>query len=299
MYPNGNGYKKDKPIRELKGILSRLDCKKQIIYINNRAKENYECKISENEWEISGDNSCLEFSGWQKGVDFVKAINLPCDAFIFVNDMFLHRSFIHRSLINQKTVERAINNNAMIGWQMRLPLSGKIMGNDVIPYLRTHIFVIPKIILDSLGSVVTINQEAAKRFFIPEYDPSQRLLRCDAPLSKEMSDFIFSYVTSKWHNKKPYTRENFESLRNKAASILNSFLLSIRVEQLGYPLLSFGNSKLSFFQAPCLFQSHQAPVNQFWLRNLLFYRYLPEKKPTFSWRNFKNILEKQFIPAHL
>ena len=70
MYPNGNGYKKDKPIRELKGILSRLDCKKQIIYINNRAKENYECKISENEWEISGDNSCLEFSGWQKGVDF-------------------------------------------------------------------------------------------------------------------------------------------------------------------------------------------------------------------------------------
>ena len=173
------------------------------------------------------------------------------------------------------------------------------MGNGIIPYLRTHIFIMPKVALNSLGSVVSIDQEAAKRFFIPAYDPTIPLLRTDAPLSKELSDFIFSYVTSKWHNKMPYRRENFELLRNKAVSILNSFLLSIRVSQLGYPVMSFSNTKSLFFQDRCSYKSYQAPANRFWLTNYPFYRYLEQKRPTFNWRSFKDILEKQFIPAHL
>jgi hypothetical protein len=313
FYPNGQQYQKDKPIRALKKILSRFECTKYIIYINNAAGSDFLQKISENEFEISGDNSHMEFSGWQKGIDFSKKNNLPCDAYLFVNDMFLHDSFFHRRLVNQAVLECALDHQAMVGSQRRLPVSGKIMGNDIIPYVRTHLFIISKKIVDALGSLISIDRQSMERFFIPYYDPAIYLFRENAPISQNVKDFIFFYLTSTWYRKKPYKPQNFEILRNKALSLLNAFLLSIRVRQLDYPLISYSKTKFFLSQAFSADQINQvwfkesennsrAPaelVNKFWLKKTPPYRHLPKKKPSFTWENFKNLLERYPSFDHL
>ena len=298
-YPSGDKYQKDKPIRALESILSRFKCKKTIFYIDNSSRGDYARKISDNEYELSGDNSFFEFSGWQRGIDFSKKKNLPCDAFLFVNDKFLYSSFFHRQLVNPAAMRCAIGNNAMVGKRMFFSVSGQIMGNPLIPYVRTHIFMLSKKVTDALGSIVSIDRRSLERFFIANYDPTIQLFRLDAPVSQEIKEFIFSHVTMKWYRKKPYESENFEVLRNKAASILNSMLLSLRVRQLGYPLIALDKTEKFFSKDFSINQINQSwfkekafdektaivPTSKFWAKNALFYRHLPPKQPT------KKILE--------
>jgi hypothetical protein len=310
-YVSYRNYQEEKPICVLKWILSRLACRKYILYINNHARDHFVKRISENEYEISGDNVLREFSGWQKGVVFTREQGISCDGFLFVNDMFLHNSFFHRRLIDQAALECALRNDALVGKRMGLPVAGDILGNSLIPYARTHIFFASKKVVDTLGSLVSVDKQFAERVFVPEFDSDIPLFRKNAPLSEEVKQFIFSYLTSFWYHKQPYIPENFEVLKNKAAAILNTFLLSMRVNQLGFPLISYHKAR-SFLSTPLsreeisaawLDGAHETlegktPVNAFWKQKMPFYRYLPKKRPT--WEHFENFLEGQSsLPDHL
>jgi len=159
---------------------------------------------------------------------------------------------------------------------------------------------------------VSIDQPTAERFFISGYEPDILLFREDAPLSPEIKKFIFSYITSTWHRKKPYEVKNFEALKSKTVSILNAFLLSMRTRRLGYPLISYAKARFLLSGGTSLDQMDEIwfagveyyknnsadPAGSFWLKNIPFYRYLPMKKPT--WEKFKDLLEGQNdFPAHL
>ena len=313
LYPSGKRYRKETPIRALKNILSRLRSKYILIYINNAEEGTSVRKISDREYEIGGDNSFFEFSGWQKGIDFVKQNNIPCEAFLFVNDTFLESSFLHRQLINQQSVECAIRHQALVGKKMFSSVSGTIMGNALDAYIRTHIFITSSRVINSLKSIVSINTQTVERFFVDRYQPGLALFKENAPLSEEIKNFIFSHVTSVWRRKKTYDAESFQLLRGKAASILNSFLLSIRAKQWGYPLISYGKVKFVLSQSMSLGQIKDlwsySPAdagtvqstsnNRFWLRKIPFYRHLPKKSSEFTLEDFENILDSYSKPTHL
>ena len=313
FYPNGKKYSKTKPIHQLKKILSRFECDKTIVYIDNAAKEEFSKKISGNEYEISGNNSFLEFSGWQKGIDFVRNNDIYHDALLIVNDTFSYNSFLDRWLINHATLECALQHNSVIGKRVSLPLTGQIMGNSLIPHIRTHMFLASRKVVDSLGSIVSIDENIIERTFTSSYDPSLALFRKDAPISGEIKRYIFSYLVSGWYRKKPYTSQNFKNLKRKATSMVNSLLLSIRIRDLGYPLIPYHKAK-QFLTKPVSTDKinrlwnngaknvQKRPVasvnDEFWSNNLPHYARIPEKKTPFSWKNFRNALEGRSFPGH-
>ena len=74
------------------------------------------------------------------------------------NDTLLSQSRNHRWLVNQAAVECSHRAGAMVGRRMRLPVEGHILGNPVIPYVRTHLFVLPAVhdLLAPDGQVVAL-----------------------------------------------------------------------------------------------------------------------------------------------
>lgn len=264
-YPQGENYRKDKPIKQLKKMLSRFRVKPHIIYINNsNGNSDYINKISKNEYEISGDNSSREFSGWQKGIECINRLRLKYNAVLFVNDMFLHNSFTHRHFINQAALDCALKYDAIVGKRMALPTQGHIINKPLIPYVRTHIFMASKTLIDALGPLPSFNESAWDKFFISHYNPSAKLFRRGAPISNSIKDFIFNYLTSVWYNKKPHNKKNFEFLKNKAKSILNAIMLSMRTHELFYyPLVDYKLAKPLIQQ----YIFHDI-VKEYWVGNL-------------------------------
>src|SRR5277367_4794680 len=90
LYPTGSAYRREKPIRALRKIAARLPGRKTIVLIDNSAPGGFSEQLGENEFSIGGDNTYLEFSGWQHGLEFVRQRGLSGDVCLFANDTFLN-----------------------------------------------------------------------------------------------------------------------------------------------------------------------------------------------------------------
>ena len=313
LYPRGSGYQKEQPIRELHRILSRLPGHKTVVYIDNSASEAPPQMLGDNEYAISGDNTYLEFSGWQRGLDFLRNRRLAGDVCLFANDTLLAQSWFHRRLLNQAAVECACQHRAMVGKRMSLQANGHILGNPLIPYVRTHLFLLPWAVVDELGSVVSLDGHSISRILLPAFDPSAHLFQPDAPVSSSIREYLLFHLHSSWHRRKPYNAGNFDALRGKAISILNALLLSMRVHEMGYPLVSFANASrlLRINPAPDRLRAewmdgcHQLTAtgktasNRFWRPDLAVYQRIPAKMRAFSLENLLDFLERREHPEHL
>ncbi len=318
LYPTGASYRREQPIRALHKIAARLPGPKTFVYIDNSVPSTVVQQVGENEFAIGGDNTYLEFSGWQRGLDFARERGLLGDACLFANDQFLHQSLFHRRLVNSAALECALRYDAMVGQRMIPPVTGQILGNPIIPYVRTHLFLVSSRVLDKLSSLLSLDQRAIHQLFLDGYDPAVPLFRSDAPISKSIRDLITSHLHSSWYRKKPYTAEHFDALRAKAISILNAFLLSVRVHQMGYPLLpysragAYARATADFDAALCdavwcgnyawegvTPETGRAATNRFWDQGSPFYRQVPEKMRGLTFENLLDFLERRSHPEHL
>jgi hypothetical protein len=314
FYPTGPHYRKERPIRELRRIACRLPGRKTILYIDNSQTSRIAPRQSgENEYVIGGDNSGMEFSGWQAGVEFLRNRGLPGDVCLFANDTFLARSRFHRRLLNRGAVECAARYSAMVGKRMVLDAEGRILGNPLIPYIRTHLFLLPRDVVDELGTVVSLDRRSTDRLLLPGFDPSVHLFQPDAPISRPIQDYLRFHLHSVWYRRRPYNAENFERLRGKAASILNALLLSIRVYDLGYPLVSLANVPRFLRMNPPVGRlrsewtdrhgrprpGNGSPPNPFWGPGSVAYRRVPASMRPFSLENVLDLLERSSHPDHL
>src|ERR1022692_3531464 len=113
LYPTGPSYQREKPIRALQKIAARLPGRKTIVYIDNSVPSQVLEQLGENEFVLGGDNTYLEFSGWQKGLEFVRERGLTGDVCLFANDTFLNQSIFHRRLVNAAAFHCAVKYDAM------------------------------------------------------------------------------------------------------------------------------------------------------------------------------------------
>lgn len=313
LYPGAPGYRKERPIRELHRILGRIPGKKTIVYIDNSSPDQPPEQVGRREYAIGGNNAHFEFSGWQKGLDFLRREQPLGDVCLLANDTLLSHSRYHRRLLNRTAVECARNSLAMVGKRMTLGADGDILGNPLIPYIRTHLFLMPTVAVNALGSVVSLDDAAIDRLFLRSFDPAIPLFRTNAPISGPIRDYIFFHLQSAWHRKMPYTGEHFADLRGKATSILNALLLSMRVYQLGYPLVSFAKAswltrtgatpeqmRAEWIDGHTRAHAHSenAP-NRFWREDSARYRNIPARKHPFTLENLLDFLERREHPEHL
>jgi hypothetical protein len=320
FFQSGPSYDKEKPIRGLKQILAGMPGHKTIVYVDNSFRGSpYTHRLSADQHSVSGDNRYLEFSGWQKGIDYLRSQGNRPDVWLLANDTLLAQSAIQRFVFGPDAVDCAMMRRAIIGRRQWLSEDAKIlgqgeeiMGNALIPYVRTHFFMVASEIIEQLSSIVSLDDSLIDKMFIREFDASIPLFRENAPLSEGTRQIIFSHLTNDWYRRKPYVADHFERLRGKAISILNEILLSLRIDQLGYSLISytkagtFLDEKITGAQIRAEWLDGFDPARR--LRdargdqcraNQQVYRRVAQKRRAFTWSNLLDLLESRPGREHM
>jgi hypothetical protein len=138
----------------LKGL---NQCRVTFIRVDNKHEEQELTLIDENVYIIGGNNKYREFSGWQKGIEIIYSLNIPCNIVLFTNEAFLNpgesflKDYSHTSLLR-----RSLINDAIIG---RIDSLGKkifVYGYDVSSWVCTNCFFAPKSAIDNLKDIVQV-----------------------------------------------------------------------------------------------------------------------------------------------
>lgn len=163
----------DQTFRRLRGYLQKLkQCTITYIRVDNK-NENKKPKHLENSiFRVGGDNSCYEFSGWEKGVQTLNTLQLPCDVVLFANNAVFKpgESFL-KDYANHALLKQAINNHEIIG---RIDSFGKrffIFNYALSEWVCTNCFFAAKTAVDELEQIVRLKKDELCQFIKDDYPP--------------------------------------------------------------------------------------------------------------------------------
>lgn len=218
--------------------------KSHILIIDN-ALENDVQATTGDQSITSGDNSCLDFSGWEKGVSFLEnhfEMN-GNDVLIFCNDSF-YRSYSYK-VINgfqpeEVTPDSLQDRVAGFADSYRMPVS--VLGYKFDKWIRSNFFIMTYKNYKKLDGLVfplppeEIFDTNIKHFFSDTFNISDNY---KGYLRKWLfgKDQGYDEYTGKWHNAVDVTPETFEYLKKKARAILSEQFLSVKIINQGLSIL--------------------------------------------------------------
>lgn len=211
-----------------------------VVRIDNFNPDKEVTQIDEQTWDIPGDNTWREFSGFEKGIRFVETFeNLP-DVVVCVNDAFLNyarwgadvRYF--RRLFNPIVLREA--QSALIGVHCVPDTPAKdhrLLGYDVSEWIRTNFFALPySTAVDHLGPAVT--EKEADELFDREW--SGRMFKPNNLCSKDFEEFQIEWMTRRWRWATTPDADNWQAMRMKLIAILNERMLTATIRAAGVPM---------------------------------------------------------------
>lgn len=171
-YDNGN---RADSFRLFRSITDKIDCNKTYYIIDNLNEGNYVTPVTANIYRMGGDNSNWEFSAWQKCLNFLRKENVPYDAALLSNDAFMAYgwNFIEKNA-SVELIRRAIANRSVIGHIDTKGYPMNAMGYDVSNWICTNCFIMPREIIDGMGTIVSVNNEKMDQIIDSRYE--ERLL---------------------------------------------------------------------------------------------------------------------------
>lgn len=217
----------------LLNFLKNIDYKYEVIIINNSPYFKYK-KYPYNIIEIEGDNSCWEFSAYDKGLQCIKVNNIRYDAILFVNDSFMNNRIKgiggHPStVINNESIYQCINNNkAVFTWLTTGPKYFELDGIDVSSWYRTNCFLLNRNHINTLTNIKTCDKMYIEKFI--SKDLSKGYFKEDAPMNETLKQFIIWRLTENWH-KPIIIEENKEIFKMKTLAYFNEFFLTHRIRK--------------------------------------------------------------------
>jgi hypothetical protein len=242
---------------EYKGALEKfvkkcccITAEKRFIVIRNDDESKPLEQIDEMTFEMGGDNSVFEFSGWQKAIESDASRSFDPDVYLIANDAFLAKQFYATPVIVDEAIE-AVSSGAVLGGNTRrFSFNAEYGKRDLSPYVSTHCFFISRQAMDGLGTMVS--EKCSEKFIKPEYDSD--MFTENEIWNDKLKRYLISTLTHKYHKKGiKADREHFDFFRRKILCIVNEMLLSVRVRELGgqikdlTPFPRFCNSSLTFF----------------------------------------------------
>jgi hypothetical protein len=184
---------------------------------------------------IGGDNSVREFSGFDTGLAHVgdalhdyDLVNLTTSAF-----RELYRDYLER--FRPSVLSAIVGRSVCLGHIDCYNEPIQLIGSTSQHWIRTSCMFLSPALLGSLGSVVSSGDR--DRWF--SGDPSKPF-RADAPLSSSYQTLIIDWLLGKdigqgvtWHSRISLDHRSLPEFEQKALSILNEHLLSVRVAAAG------------------------------------------------------------------
>jgi len=209
------------------GNLNKINAEKTYVIVDNKnCKKNTE--IFENVHLIAGDNTNWEFSGWQKGLNYVKN-NIQCDVILFLNDSL--RSY-WRPPLEEKDLEDmmlfCLNKNSLCGKidSIDQSIDLSFLGYKVNSWICSNAF------FGSVDIFNKINIDNSPLFNIDHIVIDiEKFISCQE-LSLDLRKHIYLWLSKYWHSKfNP--KENIELFKNKTKAILNEKLLTAKAREKG------------------------------------------------------------------
>jgi len=233
-------------LEHINGFLNRCyaDNESHILIIDN-ALENGLQAATGNHSVISGDNTCLDFSGWEKGLAFLKdhySLN-DDDILIFCNDSF-YRSYSHRIIDGFKPgdVTSESLQDTVAGFVDGYSAPVSILGYKFDRWIRSNFFIMTFNTFKKLDGIVfplppeEIFGGHAKQFF-------SETLEISDDYKANLSKWLFGEergcdeYMGEWHSATNITPDNFEYFKKKARAILSEQYLSVKIINKGLGIL--------------------------------------------------------------
>jgi hypothetical protein len=118
-----------------------------LVSIDNFGEEKGAVELSDRHFDIGGDNTQWEFSGWKKANDFFVARGMDADVALFVNDSFLtsvargYDVYWFQNAFNALTLPAA--KRFAFGLIGDADPGTVILGRPIRRYLVTNFFAVP------------------------------------------------------------------------------------------------------------------------------------------------------------
>jgi len=218
--------------KDLDNFLKDINCSKQKIIIDNKTACDYDYVFPNGNIYIQGDNSAWEFSAWDKGLKYVKDLNVEYDAILFVNSSFMNSRIKGiggnpKTVINNESIRLCIEDNkAIFPWLTTGDKYFKLDNNDVSSWYRTNCFLLNKNHINVLQFIQTYDIIYLDKFINKEI--SDNYFKADAPMNKILKDFIIWRLTESWHNPIDI-KESWSLFKMKTLGYFNEFGLTARL----------------------------------------------------------------------
>ena len=117
IYVQYDPAKYGEALDKLKGYLAKIEnCQVTYVVVDNAISGNIVEKLTDDTIKIAGDNSIREFSGWQRGLDYVRQNHPDYDVVLLSNEAFETpgKSFL-ADYAREELLHRCSENNSVIG----------------------------------------------------------------------------------------------------------------------------------------------------------------------------------------
>jgi len=202
---------------------------------------------------IGGDSSFREFSAWDRGLAQLDRMRESVDLVHLSTITFDTLYTEYLNCFDAPLLEAVASAEAAVGHVDYYDDPVGILGRESQHWIRTCFFFLPPSAILALRSMVSFEQAEA----LFSNDPAKPF-REDAPVSHRFQEYILSWLTGEgtgqgvtWHSRFDLSAETLAHFQQKAMAIINEHLLSIRLREIGHPLVdvTWLSSQLSSLQA--------------------------------------------------
>jgi len=225
----------------LKSYLSKVGGERiRYIRVNNKDTGTGSRNLGDNTIYLQGSNVDREFSGWQRGIEFVRSSNVKFDVVLFVNEAFeaTGASYLKNSNINWMILKSHVL-GAVIGFIDTRWEKIRLNNRGVRIWINTNCFFVPHSLLTKMSTIITVDNSCMSKY-LPEQFPSDgELFELTAPINNAYKNHMVEWITEEWHNKIDLNDRTWPIFRSKVKAMLNEASLSIRIRELGYIILPY------------------------------------------------------------
>lgn len=230
-YPNTFNY--------LSSLIKRINgFEITVVKIDNFNENKGVRRLSDSRYDIGGDNTYWEFSGWKKGLSFLKEQDIEVDWVLFVNDSFLslpnlgyHLDF-YKVRINTLLLYNM--EDAVVGVIDTSMENHELLGRNVSTWIRSNLFAVPWRIAKTLEFTFLDSSQIDAIF--PKAFKSEIFLEGNN-LNSNLKRFLAKWITQDWHGGRSPAPDNWDHLRAKLIAILNERLLTAKIRESGVPIV--------------------------------------------------------------